>query len=30
MSSADPVIAEYSAAARDYDEKWSFYVEASC
>ena len=29
MSSADPVIAEYSAAARDYDEKWSFYVDST-
>jgi len=25
----DPVIAEYSAAAKDYDKKWSFYVNAT-
>ena len=25
----DPVIAEYARAARDYDEKWAFYVEAT-
>jgi len=25
----DPVIAEYSKAARDYDEKWAFYLEAT-
>jgi ubiquinone/menaquinone biosynthesis C-methylase UbiE len=25
----DPVVEEYSAAARDYDLKWSFYVEAT-
>lgn len=25
----DPVIAEYAKAARDYDEKWAFYVEAT-
>ena len=29
MKSPDPVIAEYSAAARDYDEKWSFYVDST-
>ena len=29
MTSPDPVIAEYSAAARDYDEKWSFYVDST-
>jgi len=25
----DPVVAEYSKAAKDYDSKWSFYVEAT-
>lgn len=25
----DPLIAEYSAAAKDYDKKWSFYVNAT-
>ena len=29
MASPDPVIAEYSAAARDYDDKWSFYVDST-
>jgi ubiquinone/menaquinone biosynthesis C-methylase UbiE len=28
-SDADPVVKEYSAAARTYDEKWSFYVDAT-
>jgi ubiquinone/menaquinone biosynthesis C-methylase UbiE len=26
---ADPVVEEYSAAARSYDKKWSFYVDAT-
>jgi len=26
---ADPVVAEYAKAARRYDEKWAFYVEAT-
>jgi ubiquinone/menaquinone biosynthesis C-methylase UbiE len=26
---ADPVVAEYAKAARHYDEKWAFYVEAT-
>lgn len=26
---ADPVVAEYAKAARDYDAKWAFYVEAT-
>lgn len=26
---SDPVVSEYAAAAKDYDEKWSFYVEAT-
>ena len=25
----DPVVAEFSKAAKDYDSKWSFYVEAT-
>ena len=25
----DPVVAEYARAARHYDEKWAFYVEAT-
>lgn len=25
----DPVVKEYMEAAKDYDEKWSFYVEAT-
>jgi len=25
----DPVVVEYAKAARDYDEKWAFYVEAT-
>jgi len=25
----DPIVAEYSKAAKDYDRKWSFYVEAT-
>jgi ubiquinone/menaquinone biosynthesis C-methylase UbiE len=25
----DPVVAEYSAAAKDYDKKWSLYVNAT-
>jgi len=25
----DPVVQEYSAAAKDYDEKWSFYVDST-
>jgi ubiquinone/menaquinone biosynthesis C-methylase UbiE len=29
MNSADPVVTEYAKAAKDYDEKWSFYVEAT-
>jgi ubiquinone/menaquinone biosynthesis C-methylase UbiE len=29
MTSADPVVTEYAKAAKDYDEKWSFYVEAT-
>src|SRR5262245_54397141 len=28
-SQADPVVAEYASVARDYDAKWSFYVEAT-
>lgn len=26
---ADPVVREYSAAAKDYDRKWSFYVDST-
>ncbi|MGH8764514.1 MAG: class I SAM-dependent methyltransferase [Burkholderiales bacterium] len=26
---SDPVVKEYSAAAKDYDSKWSFYVEST-
>ena len=26
---ADPVVKEYSGAAKDYDNKWSFYIEAT-
>lgn len=26
---SDPVVAEYSAIARDYDKKWSFYVDST-
>ena len=26
---ADPVVAEYAKIARQYDEKWTFYVEAT-
>ena len=26
---ADPVVKEYSAAAKDYDKKWSFYVDST-
>lgn len=26
---SDPVVEEYSAAAKTYDEKWSFYVDAT-
>ncbi|HJV11405.1 MAG TPA: class I SAM-dependent methyltransferase, partial [Burkholderiales bacterium] len=26
---ADPVVAEYAKAARRYDKKWAFYVEAT-
>ena len=26
---ADPVVAEYAKAAKHYDEKWAFYVEAT-
>ena len=26
---ADPVVAEYAKAARRYDDKWAFYVEAT-
>jgi hypothetical protein len=26
---ADPFVAEYAKAARHYDEKWAFYVEAT-
>jgi len=29
MTSADPVVAEYSKAAGRYDEKWAFYLEAT-
>ena len=25
----DPVVKEYSEAARNYDRKWSFYVEST-
>jgi ubiquinone/menaquinone biosynthesis C-methylase UbiE len=25
----DPVLREYSAAAKDYDERWSFYIDAT-
>jgi ubiquinone/menaquinone biosynthesis C-methylase UbiE len=25
----DPVVSEYSKAAKDYDEKWSFYVDST-
>src|SRR3982751_214842 len=25
----DPVVKEYAGAAKDYDRKWSFYVEAT-
>jgi len=28
-NSRDPVVSEYSALAREYDKKWSFYVEAT-
>lgn len=26
---ADPIVAEYAKAAKHYDEKWAFYVEAT-
>ena len=29
VENADPVVAEYSKAAKDYDAKWSFYIEAT-
>ena len=29
MSHHDPVVAEYTKAAQDYDEKWAFYVQAT-
>ena len=29
VGSRDPVVSEYSEAAKDYDEKWSFYVDAT-
>src|SRR3954451_13234371 len=29
MQTVDPIVREYSAAARDYDKKWSFYVNAT-
>ena len=29
MSAADPVVDEYARAARHYDEKWAFYLEAT-
>ena len=29
IETADPVVKEYSAAAKEYDRKWSFYVEAT-
>jgi len=29
VENADPVVAEYSIAAKDYDTKWSFYIEAT-
>jgi ubiquinone/menaquinone biosynthesis C-methylase UbiE len=29
MEHVDPVVKEYAEAAKDYDEKWSFYVEAT-
>lgn len=29
MKDADPVVQEYSAAAKDYDTKWAFYVEST-
>jgi ubiquinone/menaquinone biosynthesis C-methylase UbiE len=29
MSVADPVVEEYARAAREYDKKWWFYVEAT-
>jgi len=25
----DPVVEEYSKAAKDYDQKWSFYVDST-
>jgi ubiquinone/menaquinone biosynthesis C-methylase UbiE len=29
MENVDPVVKEYAESAKDYDEKWSFYVEAT-
>jgi ubiquinone/menaquinone biosynthesis C-methylase UbiE len=29
MENVDPVVKEYARAAKDYDEKWAFYVEAT-
>lgn len=29
MENVDPVVKEYAQAAKDYDEKWAFYVEAT-
>jgi len=29
MTTADPVVDEYARAARHYDEKWAFYLEAT-
>lgn len=29
VETADPIVTEYSAAAKDYDRKWSFYIEAT-
>jgi len=29
IENVDPVVTEYASAAKGYDEKWSFYVEAT-
>src|SRR5260221_4950782 len=29
VENVDPVVKEYAQAAKDYDEKWAFYVEAT-
>src|SRR5438128_42792 len=26
---SDPIVEEYSSAAKDYDQKWSFYVDST-